>query len=124
MISGIIQQPTSLLLTTASVTDVLTVASGTVDVVTVNRLKIVNQDTSDRKVTVWWHDGTTAYAIFEGTVGANSTITDDEVDVKLFAKTAAKKIQAQAAAGNVVTVTLITSRSPQARDANLTRSGN
>jgi hypothetical protein len=123
MITGILQQPTSLLLTTTNVTDVLTVASGTVDTVTLNGWKIVNRDSTDRKVTLWWHDGTTALAIFEGVVGANSTMWDDDVEIKLFAKTAEKKIQAQAAAASQVTVTLITSRTPQTRDASQPGSG-
>jgi hypothetical protein len=116
-ISSVLQQPVSLLLTTTNVTDVLDFPASSIDSMTLNRWVVVNRDSTDRKVTLWWHDGTTAYAIFEGIVGANSTMWDDEVDIKLFAKSAAKKIQAQAAVANQVTVTLVTSRTPQNRDA-------
>lgn len=122
-IPGVLQQPTSFLLTTTNVTDILTVASGSSDSLTVNRWTVVNRDSTDRKVTLWWHDGTTAYAFFEATVGANSTMWDDEVDLKLFARTATHKIQAQAAAGNVVTVTLVTSRLSQTKDASQPSTG-
>lgn len=111
--AGVLQQATSLLLTGTSVTDVLSLTAGRTDTVTVARLKIANADTTDRLVSVWWTDDSTDYLIFRHTVGANSTMWDDDVDVKLMAKSTAKKIKAQAAAGNVVTVTLITTSSPQ-----------
>jgi len=111
--AGVLQQPTSLLLTTTSVTDVLALAAGRPDVVTVAGWKIINADSSDRLVSLWWTDNSTDYLIFRGVVGANSTMWDDAADLKLMAKSTAKKIRAQAAAANVVTVTLITTSSPQ-----------
>lgn len=113
---GVLQQPVSLLLTGTSVTDVLSMAIGRQDVLTVSGWKIVNADSSDRVVSLWWTDDSTDYLIFKGTIGANSTMWDDAVDIKLFAKATAKKIKAQAAAGNVVTVTLITTASSQQKD--------
>jgi hypothetical protein len=119
--TGVLQQPVSLLLTGTSVTDVHSIAAGD-GVYTLSNWKIVNADSSDRLVSLWWHNGTDDYPIFRGTIGANSTMWDDNVNVQLNAKTAIKKIKAQAAAGNVVTITLIFTTSSQS-NASLGSSG-
>lgn len=107
MIQGILQEPTSLLLTTTNVTDVETWTAGDSGAYTVETIRIVNRDSSDRKVTVWWTKDSTDYAIFEAVVGANATIDLEDEKIKLIPKGTARKIRAQAAAGNVVTVTII-----------------
>lgn len=107
-VAGNIQQPTSLKLPDTAVNDVLSLAAGTTGVATVVGIVIVNQDSSARKVTVWWNDGTTDYALFERSVAANETVTVAlDAPILLYAKVAAKKIKAQAAAANVVTVTVL-----------------
>ncbi len=114
METGALDQPTSLLLTATTVTDVLTMAAGRKDVVSVIGAYIVNQDTTARKVTLFWTDNVTDYAFFENTVGANESVAITfEAPIKLFAKATASKIRAQAAAANVVTVTIISTSSQQ-----------
>jgi len=110
---GSIAEPTSLLLTGTSVTDVLALAAGASGAYTVGAIKIVNRDSTDRKVTVWWTKDSTDYAIFEATVGANSTIDAVDQPFQLVPKQTARKIRAQAAAGNVVTVTVIYTQGSQ-----------
>lgn len=101
-------EPTSLLLTTTSVTDVLTMTVGDKATYLVYGVIIANADSTARKVSVWWTLNATDYLIFVNTVGANETMTVGfDAPVKLFAKSTARKIKAQAAAGNVVTVTVL-----------------
>lgn len=107
MIQGILQEPTSLSLTTTNVTDVLAFSAGDSGAYTVESIRIVNEDTTDRIVTVWWTKNTTDYAIYEATVGANSSVDVIDVPIKLIPKGTARKIRAQAAAANVVTVTVV-----------------
>ena len=108
-VPGNVQQPKSLLLPDTAVNDVLSLAVDTSGgTTTVVGIVIVNRDVSARKVTVWWHDGTTDFAIFERSVPANETVTVAlDAPIFLYTKQAAKKIKAQAAAGNVVTVTVL-----------------
>ncbi len=111
---GNLDQPTSLLLPDTAVNDVLTRAAGSKDVTVVVGISIVNVDTVARLVTVWWTKDTTDYAIFQQSVPASSTVTVAlDAPLKLFAKVTARKIRAQAAAANVVTVTLVTTSSQQ-----------
>jgi phosphate-selective porin len=105
--TGNLAEPTSLLLTTTSVTDVLAFAAGDSGAFTVGSIKIVNQDTTDRKVTVWWTKDSTDYRLFEAIVGANSTIDAVDQPFKLVPKLTARKIRAQAATANVITVNVI-----------------
>lgn len=107
-VSGILQSPTSLLLANTSVNDVYSMDAGRAEVVTVVGVVVVNRDASARLVTIWWADGATDNAIFEQSVPANSTVIAIDVPLRLFAKTTAQKIKAQAAAGNVVSVTVST----------------
>jgi phosphate-selective porin len=111
--TGTIAEPESLLLTTTSVTDVLAYAAGDTGAFTIGSIKIVNQDTTDRKVTVWWTKDATDYRIFEAIVGANSTIDAVDQPFKLQPKLTARKIRAQAAAANVVTVNVIFTENSQ-----------
>lgn len=107
-VSGALQQPTSLLLPNTSPNDVLSFSAGSPGVVTVVGIVIVNRDASARLVTVWWNNGTTDYAIFERSIPANETVTVAlDAPIWLYAKASAKKIKAQAAAANVVTVTVL-----------------
>lgn len=107
-VSGALQQPTSLLLPNTSQNDVLSFDAGTPGVATVVGIVIVNQSGSAQKVTVWWNNGTTDFAIFERSIPANETVTVAlDAPIWLYAKQAARKIKAQAAAANVVTVTVL-----------------
>ena len=113
-IAGTLQDPTSLLLTTTSVTDVLSLVAGSNGIATAYGLIVVNRDSTPRLVTFWWTSGVTDYALYEGTIGANeSTYIKLDPPIRLFAKSTARKIRAQAAASNVVTVSVIHSLSNQ-----------
>lgn len=112
---GVLQEPTHLLLPDSNVNDVLSIAAGTKGTTTVIGIIAVNRGASGRKVTIWRTVDSTDYPIWEGTIGATSA--EKEIltaPVQLVAKQTARKIRAQAAAGNEVTVTLITTVSPQA----------
>lgn len=112
--AGTLQEPEVVKLTTTSVTDVLAMAVGKPNVISVTGAYIVNQDTTARKVTLFLTKDTTDYAIFENTVGANESVSVTfEAPIKLYAKSTARKIRAQAAAANVVTVTIISTSSQQ-----------
>lgn len=113
-----LNEPTSLLLTTTSVTDVLTVAAGTVSTTLVYGVIIVNDDATARLVNLYWTLNATDYGIFSATVGAGETTTIGfDVPLKLYAKSTARKIRAKAAAANVVTVTVLSALSGQTTDA-------
>lgn len=111
--TGSIAEPTSLLLDSTNVTDVLALTAGTSGSYTVGAIKIVNADSTDRIVSVWWTKNTTDYLIFKATVGANSTIDAVDQPFQLIPKQSARKIRAQAAAANVVTVTVIYTQGSQ-----------
>jgi len=68
---------------------------------------IVNRSGSAQLVTVWWTNDTTDYPIYEASVPANSTVNALDAPLAFNAKVTAKKIRAQAAAANVVTVTVV-----------------
>ena len=113
-LAGTLQEPEVVKLSATTVTDVLSVASGRADVVSVIGALIVNQDSTARKVTLFLTKNTTDYAIFENTVGANESVSVTfEAPIKLYAKSTARKIRAQAAAADVVTVTIISTSSQQ-----------
>lgn len=105
-VSGILQNPVSLLLPDNAVNDVLVLDAGRADVVTIVSIAIVNRGASPRKVTVWWTEDTTDFAIFERSVPATDSVVVTDIPVKLFAKQTDRKIRAQAPAGNEVTVTV------------------
>ena len=109
--TGNLAEPESLLLTTTSVTDVFTRAAGDAGAFTIGSIRITNEDTTDRIATIWWTKNTTDYCIFEGTVGANSSIDAIDQPFKLTPNSTARKIRAQAAAANVLTVTVIYTQS-------------
>jgi len=116
-LSGTIAQPVSVKLSTTSVTDILALAAGRSDTATVYGALIVNQDSSSRKVTLFWTENTTDYAIYENTIGANESVSIEfDAPIKLMAKSTARKIRAQAAAANVVTVTVLYTISSQRAD--------
>lgn len=103
-----LQEPISLLLTGTSVTDVYSISAGEKSTAIVYGVIIANADTTARKVSVWWTSNTTDYLLFNSTIGATETMTIGfDAPVKLFAKSTARKIRAQAAAANVVTVTVL-----------------
>ena len=108
-VPGSVQQPTSVKLPNTSVNDVLSLSIDTSGgVTTVVGIVIVNQDNGAQKVTVWWNDGVTDFAIFERSVPANETITVAlDAPIVLYTKQSAKKIKAQAAKASVVTVTVL-----------------
>jgi hypothetical protein len=113
-----LQEPTSLLLTTTSVTDVLSITAGDKPTYLIYSVILTNADTTARKVSVWWTLNATDYLIFVHTVGANETMTIGfDAPIKLFAKSTARKIRAQAALANVVTVTVLYAISGQTTDA-------
>jgi hypothetical protein len=104
--TGILEEPTSVLLSTTGVVDVYTAAIP--EIATVIGVIIVNADASSRQVSVWWTEGSTDHLIFTGEVGAMETVADAvQVPVRLIGKLG-RKIKAQASASNVVTLTLIT----------------
>jgi hypothetical protein len=114
-----LQEPTSLQLTTTSVTDVLAITAGDKATYLVYGIILANEDTTARKVNVYWTLNATDYSLFVHTVGANETMTIGfDAPVKLFAKSTARKIRAKAAAANVVTVTVLYALSGQTTDAN------
>jgi protein involved in polysaccharide export with SLBB domain len=108
-VPGSVQQPTSVKLPNTNVNDVLSLSIDTSGgVTTVVGIVIVNQDGSAQKVTVWWNDGVTDFAIFERSVPANETVTVAlDAPIVLYTKQSAKKIKAQAAKASVVTVTVL-----------------
>lgn len=114
-----LQEPTSLLLTATTVTDVVSIAAGTVSTTLVYGVIIVNDDATARLVNLYWTNNATDYGIFSATVGAGETMTVGfDMPIKLFAKSTARKIRAKAAAANVVTVTVLSALSGQTTDAN------
>ncbi len=105
---GTLEEPISLLLTDTNVASVLTMAAGRPDITTIAGIIVANADSSARLVSIWWTLNATDYLIFRRSVAANETVTEAlSYPVKLDAKSTARVIKAQAAAGNVVTVTLI-----------------
>src|SRR5690606_9353717 len=96
-VQGNLQQPVSVKLADTSVNDVLALSVDTTGgITTVAGIIVVNQDTSEQEVSIWWNDGRDDYAIYEGKVAANSTVTVAlEVPLVLYTKSAAKKIRAQ-----------------------------
>lgn len=112
-------EPTSLLLTTTAVTDVLSIAAGDKATYLVYGVIIVNDDTSARLVNIYWTLNATDYGVFSANIGASSTLTAGfDVPLKLFAKSTARKIRAKAAAASVVTVTALYAIAGQTADAN------
>lgn len=112
-----LEEPTSLLLTTTSVTDVYSITAGAKATSIVYGIIIANADSTARKVSVWWTSNATDYLIFVNTVGANETMTVGlDAPIKLFAKSTARKIRAQAAAANVVTVTVLSALAGQTKE--------
>lgn len=113
-----LNEPTSLLLTTTAVTDVVSITAGTVSTTLVYGVIIVNDDATARLVNIYWTLNATDYGIFSHTVGAGETMTVGfDVPLKLYAKSTARKIRAKAAAANVVTVTVLSALSGQTQDA-------
>lgn len=114
-----LQEQTSLLLTTTSVTDVLSITAGDKATYLVYGVILVNDDTTARLVNVYWTSNATDYGIFTHTVGASETMTVGfDVPVKLYAKSTARKIRAKAAVANKITVTVLYALSGQTTDAN------
>ena len=112
-VPGVLQPPTSLRPTGTGVTDILSIASGGASR-TVIGVIVANESGSARLSSVWWHDGTTDFLIFQRSVPANETVTEAlALPIQLSAKQAAKKIKVQAAAADVVTFTLITTQLSQ-----------
>lgn len=110
---GVLDDPTILLLPDTAVNDVLSMAAGTKEIRSVVGMIIVNADSSARQVDVWFTVNTTDRLIFSRSVAAHETVTEAlAYPLKLNAKSTARKIRAQAAAATV-TITLITTTSPQ-----------
>ncbi len=107
--TGALETPTSLLLTGTGVTDVYAMAAGRTDIVTVTGIIIANAGSGANLVSVWWTENSTDYLIYRGSLSGNTTETDAvKHPIRLYAKSTARKIRAQAATGNEVTVTVIT----------------
>lgn len=117
-VPGNVQSPKSLLLPDTNVNDVLALAATDSATATVVGIVIVNRDASARQVTIWWTENTTDYAIFERSVPAHETVTVAlDAPIFLYAKQTARKIRAQAAAANMVTVTVLYTLATQRADA-------
>ena len=112
-IPGVPMEPDSLLLSTTSVTDVKAFTAGSTGIAYITSIIIANLDSNARKVTVWWTNNATDYAIYEASVPANSTVNALDAPLAFNAKSTAKKIRAQAATANVVTVTVVHTLSSQ-----------
>jgi hypothetical protein len=103
-----LQEPTSLQLTSTSVTDVLSITAGDKATYLVYGVIIVNDDTASRLVNIYRTVNATDYGTFSATIGAGETMTVGfDAPLKLYAKSTARKIRAKAAAANVVTVTVL-----------------
>jgi hypothetical protein len=113
---GVLQEPKVLLLTTTSVTDVLTMATGVKEINTATLACFANEGASDRTVTLYRTESATDYVIYIGTVGAGQSL---EIPIlqKLYAKSTARKIRAKASAASEVTVTITYYQSTQQADA-------
>jgi hypothetical protein len=106
-IIGALEAPTSLLLTTTSVTDVLTMAAGRQDIVTIIGIVIANADAAPIAVSVWWTEDATDHLIFIGDVPAGETITEAlKHPIRFNATSTARKIRAQASTGSMITVSV------------------
>lgn len=112
---GVLQEPTSLLLTTTNATDVLTMTAGAKFINTAVLATFVNEDSTDRTVTLYRTVDSTDYAIYVGTCGAGQSL-EIPILVKMYAKSTARKIRAKASAGNVVTVTIVHYQGSQQAD--------
>lgn len=119
---GVLQEPTSLLLTGTSVTDVLTMSAGAKFINTATLATFVNEDATDRTVTLYRTVDSTDYAIYIGTCAAGQSL-EIPILVKMYAKSTARKIRAKASAGNVVTVTIVHYQGTQQADASQSGSG-
>ncbi len=105
---GTIEDPVSVPLTTTSVTDIYAMAAGRPEMVTIIGVILANEGASPRLCSIWWTENSTDYLLWRGSVAAASTETDVvKHPIRLYAKSTARKIKAQAAAANEVTVTLI-----------------
>jgi hypothetical protein len=109
---GVLQEPKRLLLTTTSVTDVLTMAAAEKQSFTVTTAIFANEDSTDRTVTLYYTENASDTTLYIGTCGAGQSL-EIPLQVKMVAKSTARKIRAKASAGNVVTVTLIYIQSSQ-----------
>lgn len=112
---GALEEPKSTLLTTTSVTDILTVEP--TEILTIIGCIIANTGAGANEVSVWWSVGATDNLIFVGSIAANTTEkVAIDAPIRLFGRyTGTRKIKAQAATGNEVTVTLVlTSTNDQA----------
>lgn len=115
---GTVQSPKSLLLPNTTPNDVYTLAAGGSATATVVGIVIVNQNNAACKVTVWWTSNTTDYAIFERSVPASETVTVAlDAPIYLYPKETARKIRAQAAVANMVTVTVLYTLGTQRADS-------
>lgn len=113
-VAGNVEQPVSLKLPDTAVNDVLDMSVDTTGGVrTIVGIVIVNQDSSEQKVSVWWNDGASDLAIYEGKVAANSTVQALDAPLVMYTKVTGRKIKAQAAKADVVTVTVVYTLSNQ-----------
>lgn len=115
-VTGILEEPTQLLLPDANANDVLELDAGDTRTLVVHGIIIVNKDTDARVCNVWLTKGSTDRLIYSGSVAADGTETEAlKYPIKMVAKSEARKIMAQAesATGDTVTVTLITSFAQQ-----------
>lgn len=113
---GVLEDPTILLLPDTAVNDVLSMAAATKEIRTVVGIIVVNRDASARQVDIWLTVNTTDRLIFSRSIAAGETVTEAlAYPLRLYAKSTARKIKAQASAAaiNTVTITLITTQSQQ-----------
>ena len=113
-ITGALQQPSSVLLDSTNATDVFAPTEG---LHTVWSIAIANNDTSNAcRIAIRWHDGTTAYDLYQGSVEAGETegVTHGlPMPINPGATNGqgvAKKITAQAGSANDLTITVSSSR--------------
>lgn len=105
-LAGIVQPPSTTLLTTTAKTDVFTASDKYVQKVV--SIAVANEDTSSAvKVTLHWHDGTDDHCFWVKEVAAKSTEIVSDIPLALSSRVATQKIKATAGTGNVVSITIV-----------------
>lgn len=106
---GVLEKPTCLRLTAATITDVLT---ATDQFQTVIGVILTNETGGAVNLLLDWYDGTTDNHIWKKPVPANDSVVLDQ-PIRLLT---GNKIKATAGSGNAITVTLITKRAMRQAD--------
>lgn len=105
-LAGVVQPPSTTLLTTTAKTDVFTASDKYVQKVV--SLSIANEDTSSAiLVTLHWNDGTSDHCFWVKEVAAKSTEIVSDIPLSLSSRVSTQKIKATAGTGNKISVTVV-----------------